>query len=119
MRNPDPLYTYEDVQTSIVDATVKYAYREFNTINTMRDSQMDIRNWALTSEARAIYPNASFIVYDFLTGRYENTIKDLNSGKITKKQVYRILGKIHKFRALPTSVILNYTKRIKIVGVDM
>jgi hypothetical protein len=75
--------------------------------------QVNIRDWALTPEAQNIYYRASFIVYDFLTGRYENTIKDLYKGKVTKKQVYRILGKIRKYNGLPVSVISNYTKRIR------
>ena len=72
-----------------------------------------IQEWAMTTEAQYIYSNVSFIIYDFLTGRYENTLKDLSRGKITKIQVYRILGKIKKYNGLPASVIAQYTKRIQ------
>ena len=48
------------------------------------NGQDKIRAWALTPEAQAITPKASFLVYDFLTGRYENTLKNINDGKVTK-----------------------------------
>lgn len=103
----------ENVQTSIVNAEVSSVFEQSRKIRSLKDNQIKIGEWALTSEAQHITEKASFLVYDFLTGRYENTLKDLSRDKVTKKQVYRILGKTRFFQALPNSVIKNYVKRIK------
>lgn len=103
----------EKFQNSLVDAQIKQEFNKNKEHKNTQDSQAKIKEWALTSAAQAITPKASFLVYDFITGRYENTLKDIERGKVTKQQVYRILGKIGKFKALPKSVISNYTKKIR------
>jgi hypothetical protein len=102
----------DDVKSSIVNDNLSNAMKQYNDLKNVKENQADIGEWALTSEAQSISDRVSFIVYDFVTGRYENTLKDLNRGRVTKKQVYKILGKIKNFHALPVETIKYYTHRI-------
>ena len=74
--------------------------------------QLKVREWAATPSSNKITPRAGFLVYDFLTGRFDSTLKDLKNKKVTKQQVYAILDKIEMYGALPGSAIKNYRNRV-------
>jgi hypothetical protein len=80
------------------------------------DDRKRVREWSHSVEAHNITPHASYIVNDYLNGADEKVIGDIINGRITKRQVYRVLGKIKKFHAIPDKVVSIYTNEVKTVA---